>query len=286
MLFWFKHCSHINATAKLQQKIDICKKKMKKSAVDPKNLCGARLFCAFQKMRKATPPHSPVVFFVEYHPFKRLTGLLQIALEPLTVWEEKVPFARVDIVLLGPVSRFLVVVPNGREHCHAPYAIRSFVAQVDGLSRTVTQSRYRARRHAERAVHHIYQVAQRILHLMLVNQSRIPEHTQPQRAVMITWPPGFGPPSAIRHYQQSRLATPRGYQRFQRITRVRHLFPRTLISAYTGQQQQHRQLTVTLLVVTLRHVDVHEPIEPLRVAVPLGVQNLRRRVCRLVCCYA
>ena len=101
------------ATAKLQLFFDMCKKKMKKSAVDPKNPCGARLFCAFQKMRKATPPHSPVVFFVEYHPFKRLTGLFQIAFESLTVWVEKVPFARVEIVLLGPVSRFLVVVPNG-----------------------------------------------------------------------------------------------------------------------------------------------------------------------------
>lgn len=232
-----------------------------------------------QEMRETDTPDRPVVVSGQNYPLMRVVLFLQASMQPTTVGRKDIRRTDIDGEELRGIKGQLFFMQNRREKSHFPYPLRVYISQICRHSRAITQSRYHAiGRDIVKRIDHFHKVAQRVLECMLMTQTRITEHTtqpvSPRERSLLNRP--F---VTIGHNENHRFATPFGDHRSKGIDTVSPFLPSPFIPVDTMDEIENRQGFCTFLI-RVRHIDIHAAKQVFVVAVPHGVDNLRRFACR------
>ena len=113
---------------------------------------------------------------------------------------------------------------------------------------------------------------------MLITQARIAEDT-PQFVSARERSLFDGPFIAVGHDENHGFATPFGNHRSKRIDSIAALLPSSLETVDTVNEIEYRQSLYTGIVYR-RHIDIDTAEDILVVAIPSGMDDIRRFACR------
>ncbi len=233
-----------------------------------------------QEMREALSPNGPVVVgAMQNYPLMRVVLFLQASMVPTAVWREYIRRAHIDGDKLRGVLRELIFVQDRREQSHLAYPLWACVGEISSHARAVTQTGYDGiGRNIVERIDHIDEVAQRVLQLMLITETRIAENT-PQFVSARERSLLNRPFIAVGHNENHGFATPFGNHCSKRIDSIAALLPCALIAVDAVDKIKDRQGFYTLFI-RVRHIDIHAAEDVLVVAIPSGMDNIRRFACR------
>lgn len=250
-----------NATAKVQQIIDICKRK-------------GKLLVIFHKNRETLAPHLPVVAAFENNILMRTASVLHPSVETFSAGRKDVIFSDDYRINLRSVLRQLVFVQHRREKSHMSDFIRAEIRHIRRDTSSVAESGYSVRRDTIGSIDHIHQVADRTLYLMLAAEMAIVKKTFPE--ITMTDRPLFERPFvAIRHHKNHRPATSCGNEFLQGIHRSAFILPRAFVAVDTMNEKKHRK-RVLARIIRRRQIDVCAAEYAFVAAEPHRVNDLRR----------
>ena len=156
----------------------------------------------------------------------RIISSLKSFVEPFSVGLEDVIIADIDGVAASGKGRErqLFFVQNGREESDRRNTIGLQVCHVSRQTGTVAQAGEDTfLRDTIGAIHHVHQVTQRPVYLVLMADLPVMEHTMPE--VLVSRMGSEGPFIAIGHNENHRLATPFRYLFAQGIHRLTSFLP-------------------------------------------------------------